>query len=71
MLLVDFAQTWIGDMSINLRRLNRGMPKHRLDAANVCPIDEQVGGIGMAERMRRNMLGDTGGFGIMINQALD
>ena len=69
--LVDFLESFIGDMRINLRRRNRSMPKHSLDRPDIGPVHEEVGRKAMAESMRMDILHDPYLFGVVLDQTFN
>ena len=47
------------------------MPEHRLDAADVSAVDEQICGEGMAESMRMDVFYDAGFGGVIFDDPLN
>src|SRR5574341_270768 len=65
---VRVLESGAGDMSVDLRRRNVGMPEHRLHGAQVGAAFEQMGREGVAQRMRADFLINPRGQGIAANQ---
>src|SRR5882757_4629930 len=53
---IDLEQTFAIDGGVDLRRRQGGMPEQLLDRAQIAAAREQMGGEGMAQRMRRRGL---------------
>ena len=47
------------------------MTEHSLDAAEVGAVHEEVGSERVTEGVGRDVLGDAGGFGVVVDDALD
>src|SRR4051812_35607008 len=58
-------------MRIDLRRIDGGMAEELLHRANVGAIREEVGGEGVAQDVRRDLLSDARLRGIRFDHALD
>ncbi len=56
---MNFAEVRVGDVRINLRRVDGGVTEELLDGADVGAIGEKVGGEGVAERVRRDDVRDA------------
>jgi hypothetical protein len=54
---VQLAAAPVGYVRVQLRGREVGVAEHLLDASEVCPALEQVGGEGMAKQMRVHTLG--------------
>ena len=65
------AEVLVGNMGVNLGGGYRGVAEHDLDAANVCSVQEQVGGKGVAQGMGRNILDDAGLQGMALDEPVD
>ena len=59
------------DLHVALRRRQRGMAQQLLDGAQVAAAGQQVGGKGMAQRVRRHHLLDSGAFRSPLDHPLD
>ena len=57
---VDFLQMGVGDVGVNLSGADVGMAEKGLDGADVSAVHEEIGGEGMAEGVRSDVLGDAG-----------
>lgn len=68
---VDFFQVLIGHVGIDLRRRDRGMAEHGLDAPDVGAVDEEISGKAVAERMRMDVFDDAGFGGVVLDEPLD
>lgn len=68
--LVDFFEMLIGDVGIDLRRGDRSMTKHGLDATDIGAIDEEVGSKAVAQGMWVDFFHDTGLGGIVFDETL-
>ena len=68
---MHLTEVRVGDVCINLRRVNRGVAEELLDRANVGTIREQVGGEGMSKSMRRDAARDTGTRHILFQMSLN
>ena len=56
-----------GYMCVDFRNIDRTMPEHLLDTADIHIRLQQVGGEGMPEHMRRNMLLDVSHGSVLLN----
>ena len=54
----NFAQEVGGDVGVDLRGGDAAVPEHLLDGAQVGAALQQVGGEGMAQRMRGNLFAE-------------
>jgi len=68
---VDFFQTGIGDVSIDLSGGDGRMAKHNLHAADVGSIGQKIGSERMAESVRMDIFNDAGFGGVIFNNPLD
>ena len=68
---VDFFEAFVGDVGVDLRGRDGGVPEHRLDAPDIGAVDEEVGRETVAERVRVHVFQDTGFLGIAFHQTLD
>jgi hypothetical protein len=51
---MDFAQVRVGDVGVDLGRVDGGVAEELLDGADVGAVAEEVGREGVAERVRRD-----------------
>lgn len=58
-LLMHLAQVRIGDVGVDLGRINRGVAKELLHAADISAVAEKVGGERVAQRVRRHSISNT------------
>lgn len=56
---VDFLESWIGYVRVNLGRGNRRMSQKLLDGADVGTVGKQRGSEGVTQRMGGNVLYDA------------
>jgi len=56
---VDFAEVRVGDVCVNLCRVDGGVAEELLDTADVGAIAKQVGSEGVAERVGRDDVRDA------------
>ncbi len=68
---MDLAQMGVGDVRIDLGRVDGGMAEKLLDGANVGAVREQVGGEGVAKRVRRDDARDAGARDVRLQVPLD
>lgn len=71
MLFIDLAESWVGDVRVDLCCLDRGVAEHRLDTPNICAIHQEIGRVRVAERMWSNTFRYPGFFSVMIDEALN
>src|SRR5215208_37398 len=65
-LLVDGAQVLAVDVGVDLRRGDVGVAEHLLHGAQVGAALQQVGGEGVAERVGRDVLLDSGSLDVLL-----
>ena len=70
-MLIDFLESLVCDVRINLGGGNGGVPEERLNAANVSSIKEEVCGKAVAEGVGMNVFDDACLKGIVFNNALN
>lgn len=68
---MNLTEVGVSDVSIDLGSGDVGVAEHSLDRAKVGAVHEEVGGERMSQSMWRDVLGDAGGFGIVVNNALN
>lgn len=68
---MNLAKVRVGDVGVNLGGGDVGVAEHGLDRAEVGAVHEEVSGKRVAESVRGDVFGDAGGFGVVINDALD
>ena len=68
---MDFFEVLVGDVSVDLGGGDVGVAEHGLDGAEVGAIHEKVGSEAVAEGVWGNVLGDTGHFGVFLDDTLD
>lgn len=68
---VYLLEMLIGDVSVDLRRGDGSVSEHRLDASDIRSVCKEIGREGMSERMRMDILDDTGLGGGILDDALD
>ena len=66
-----FLEVRVGDMGVDLGSGDIGVSKHGLNGADVGAIHQEIGGEAMSQSVRGNMFGDTGKFGIFLDDTLD
>ena len=66
-LLIDVLEVLFHNVRIDLRGGNVRMAEHFLNGAQIRAVFQQVHGKGMAQRVRRDVLGDAGGLLIMLD----
>lgn len=64
-------KVFIGDMSVDLCRGDGRVSEHRLDAADICAVREEIGREGVSERVRVDILDDAGLEGIVLDDTFD
>ena len=69
--VVHFLEMGVGHVGIDLGSGDIAMPQHRLDRAQVSAVHQQIGGKGMAQSVRGDMLGDAGCLSIFTDNSLD
>ena len=69
--LVDRSEVWVGDVGVDLGGGDVAVAEQGLDGAQVGAIHQEVGGKGVAQGVRADMLGDAGQQGIAGHQSLD
>ena len=69
--LVDLSEMWVGDVGVNLGGADVGVAEEGLDGADVGAVHEEVGGEGVAEGVRSDVLGDAGLLRVFFDHALD
>lgn len=68
---MNLLQAFVGNVGVNLRRGDRGMPEHGLDAADVGAVYEKIRSEAVAERVRMYVLHDAGLLSVELDEALD
>ncbi len=68
---MNVAQVRVGDVRINLRRVDGGVAEELLDAPDIGAVREQVGREGVAERVRRYDVRDAGARDVRLQVSLD
>lgn len=68
---MNLAKTLVCDMRVDLRCGDRGVAEEGLDGADVGTVSEQVRCERMPQRVRGDVLRDTGGTRVVIDDALD
>ena len=61
----------IRDVGVDLRGGDVGMAEHGLDSAEVGAVHEEIGGEGMTQSVRADVLSDAGHAGVFFDDALD
>lgn len=64
--VVEGAEVFGFDVSINLGGADVCVAEHFLDGAEVSAVMEEVGGEGVAEEVREDVLGDASDFGVAL-----
>ncbi len=57
---MNVAEVRVGDMCVDLRRVDGGVAEELLDRANVGTVTQEVGGKGVPKRVRRDNACDAG-----------
>ena len=68
---MDFAKVLVGDVGVDLGGGNVGVAEHGLNGAEIGAVHEEVGGEGVTEGVRGDVLGDAGGAGATFDNALN
>ena len=69
-LFVDVAQVLVGDVGVNLSRVDIRMAEHGLHRADVGAVAEEVGREHVTHHVRRNFLGNSGFDGERLHHSL-
>ena len=67
---VDVAEVTVGDVCINLRRVDRGVTEELLDRTNVGAVTQEVGRECVTKRVRSNDARDAGARHISFQMPL-
>src|SRR2546426_4203710 len=67
-LVVCLLQSPLVNVRVDLGRGDVGVPKHLLDHTQIATVFQEVRGETMAKRVRRDVLGDTRGARIFLNE---
>lgn len=57
---VNFAEFFVGEVGVDLGGGDGAVPEHFLHGADVGAVNEQFGGVAVAQGMRCDLLGDSG-----------
>lgn len=57
---VNFAQFFVGKMGVDLGGGNGAVTEHFLDGADVGAVNEEFGGVAVAQGMRRDLFSNSG-----------
>lgn len=68
---MDVAEVLVGDVGVDLRRLNICVPEERLDRAEVGAVLEEVGREGVTYDVRRDLLRDTSLNSVVLYEEFD
>ncbi len=66
-----FLEVFIGDMGVDLCRGDGRVSEHRLDAADIRTVREEIGREGVSKRVRMDILDDAGLGGIVLDDTFD
>src|ERR1041384_720368 len=69
--VVRVLQTTLVDMRVDLGRRDIDVPEHLLDDAQVTAVFQQVRGEAVPQCVRRDVLGDAGGVGVLLDEIPD
>lgn len=69
--LVHFLEVLFGDVGVDLRGRDGGVPEHRLDVTQLRPTAEEIGGEAMPERVRVDVLRNPRSARVSLDEALD
>ena len=61
----------VRDVGIDLRGGDVGMAEHGLNSAKIGAVHEKVGGEGMTQSVRADVLSDAGHAGVFFDDTLD
>ncbi len=68
---MNFTESIVGDIVIDLSGGDGGMAEHGLDAPDVSAIDQEVSGVAVTESVRCNFFDNAGGASMLGNETLD
>lgn len=68
---MNFFQSFIGNVGIDLSSGDRGVAEHRLNRTDIGAVHEEIGRETVAEGMRMDILHDAGFFRIVLDQPCD
>ena len=68
---MNLTEVRVRDVGVDLGGADVGVAEHGLDTAEVGAIHEEVGGERVAKGVRGDMFGNAGGFGVVVDDALD
>ena len=70
-LFVDFAEVLVGDVGVDLGGTDAAVAEHRLDAADISSVHQQVGSETVPHGVRTDLFGNAGKVSTFINCPLD
>ena len=70
-LVVGIAKAFLGDVSIDLRRREGGMPEESLHTPQICSGVEEVRGEGVSQLVWSHVEGDVGLCEVLLEQGVD
>ena len=68
---MNLAKVRVSDVGIYLSGADVGVAEHSLNGTEIGAVHEKVGRKRMAQGVGRNMLGDAGFFGIVLDDAFN
>ena len=69
--LVDFFELLVGNVGVNLRGSDRRVAKHRLDAADIGTVNQQIRGKRVAQSVRMDIFDDSSFDGVIFDDSLN
>ena len=70
-LVVGITEAFLGDVSIDLRRREGGMPEESLHTSQICSGVEEVGGERVSQLVGSHIEGDVGLGEVLLEQRVD